>query len=246
MIRQLGRTFTALGMVLLIVAAAPWAASCSAATIIGQPVLLSTLLGGGSLVSGDKTFDNFSYLPTGDMPPASSVNVVAIQDNLGNFGIRIQGNFLDIATSLGGSDALVTFNVTAGPNRLISDVHMEGNPTLLGTFGSVSVVETFLPFCADPVACRLKIYDDNSLSPPGVLTASTILPTPTKTLPVQKDIAAYALPNPQNPTGQGQTATLSFVDQTFSQITIPEPATAALIVGGALGLVLMRRRSSSH
>jgi len=241
MIRQLGRSFIALGMVLVILAAG--AATCSAATIIGQPVLLSSLLGGGSIVSGDKTFDAFTYLPTGDMPPATSVNVVAIQDDLGNFGIRIQGNFLDIAASAGGSDALVTFNVTAGPNRLISDVHMQGNPVLLGTFGSVSVVETFLPFCADPVACVLKIYNDNSLSPPGVLTASTILPTPTKTLPVQKDIAAYALANPQNPSGQGQTATLSFVDQTFSQIVIPEPATAALVLAGALGLLLVRRRS---
>ena len=57
------------------------------------------------------------------------------------------------------------------------------------------------------------------------------------TLHVQKDILAYA----QTP---GSVATLSFVDQTFSQIMVPEPSSIAMLVAGValLGCVIRRRR----
>jgi hypothetical protein len=51
--------------------------------------------------------------------------------------------------------------------------------------------------------------------------------------------------NPQSP-ALPQTVTLSFVDQTFSQIVVPEPTTVALLFVGTFGFALMRRRSSLH
>jgi hypothetical protein len=241
MIRQFGRILAGLGALLLMTCFAPWTASCSAATIIGTPVALSTLVvPGATIVVGDKTFAGFTYSITGDMPPAPLVNVIPIQDDFGNFGIRFQGAFIDTTGAVGGSDALITYTVTAGDLRLISDAHLQGNPTRLGTLGSMSVTETFLPLGAAG-EFTMTIYDDQNVTPPK-LVDSTIFTTPVKSLSVQKDILGLAKVDQQSPAGP-QTVTLSFVDQTFSQIIIPEPATMVLLFAGTFGFAMMRRRS---
>lgn len=236
MFRQLCKTFAAFSLILLIFGTSAWDNACSAATIIGSPVALSTLtVPGGTITAGDKTFTNFTYNFTGDMPPGVNVNVIPITDDAGNFGIRFQGAFIDTTGVAGGSDALITYTVTAGPGRLISDAHIEGNPTRLGTLGSISVTETFLPLNQVP-PYRMSIYDDQNLG--AKLVDSTAF-TPIKSLNVQKDILGLAKVNPNSPEGP-QTVTMSFVDQTFSQI--PEPASALLLVGGVLSLGFARKR----
>jgi hypothetical protein len=238
MIRQLGRFSASIGIVLLTLGSMPWTAS--GATIIGTPVALSTLLvPGSSIVSGDKTFTNFSYLPTGDMPGAINVNVVAITDDAGNFGIRFQGAFIDTTGVAGGSDALIDYKVTADSSHRISDAHLQGNPSRLGTLGSISVTETFLPVGPNGEN-TMRIYDDQNINPPK-LVDSTVFATPVQSLSVQKDILALAKVDQSSPTAP-QTVTLSFVDQTFSQITVPEPATAVLMFAGVIGFGLLRRR----
>ena len=235
MFRQLRKTFVALCLFLSVWGTAAWDATCSAATIIGTPVALSTLVvPNGTITVGDKTFTNFTYNFTGDMPPAINVNVIPITDDAGNFGIRFQGAFIDTTGVPGGSDALITYTVTAGDGRLISDAHIEGNPTRLGTLGSISVTETFLPLNQVP-PYRMTIYDDQNL---GTKLVDNTVFTPIKSLNVQKDILALAkLPNePQGP----QTVTMSFVDQTFSQI--PEPTAALLMLCGVMGFGFIGRR----
>lgn len=240
MIRQFGRILAGLGALLLMTGFSPWSASCSAATIIGTPVVFSTLANvpGATIVVGDKTFGGFTYTITGDMPAASLVNVVPIQDDFGNYGIRFQGAFIDTTGAAGGSDALITYNVTADANHLISDAHLQGNPTRLGALGSMSVTETFLPLGAAG-EFTMKIYDDQNVTP-AKLVDSTIFTTPVRTLNVQKDILGLARVDQNSPVG---TVTLSFVDQTFSQIVIPEPTTLALLFAGIFGFALMRRHS---
>ncbi len=210
-------------------------ATSSAATIIGTPVKLSTLIdGGGSVTAGDKTFTNFTYLFTNDMPGATGVNIVPIQDDLGNYGIQIQAAFIDLPSSQGGSDAKLSYTVTAGSNRLISDAHMAGNPNLLGTTGSVSVTETFLPLGANG-EFTMEIYDDEGHPVPQLMD-STVFTQPAKSVNVQKDILIIV------PTG-GQSGTISFIDQTFSQIEVPEPALGLLMLGSVAGFAFLRRRS---
>src|SRR3954451_1487997 len=244
MIRQLGRILAGLGVFLLMTCCSPWLAPCPAALIIGTPVVLSTLVvPGATIVVGDKTFGGFTYFTTGDMPPATLVNVIPITDNAGNFGIRFQGAFIDTTGAAGGSDALITYNVTAGANHLISDAHLEGNPTRLGPLGSMSVTETFLPLGANG-QFTMKIYDDQNVTPPKLID-NTVFTTPVKTLNVQKDILGLAKVNPNSP-DLPQTVTMSFVDQTFSQIVVPEPTTVGLLFAGTLGFALMRRRDSSR
>src|SRR5262245_45010115 len=120
MIQQLGRILAGLGALLTMTCFSAWTASSSAATIIGTPVALSTLLvPDATIVVGDKTFGGFTYSITGDMPPAPLVNVIPITDDAGNFGIRFQGAFIDTTGAVGGSDALITYTVTADATHLI-------------------------------------------------------------------------------------------------------------------------------
>jgi hypothetical protein len=244
MMRQLDGILAGLGALLLMICISLWAAPCSAAMIIGTPVVLSTLVvPGATIVVGDKTFAGFTYSITGDMPPATLVNVIPITDDAGNFGIRFQGAFIDTTGAVGGSDALITYTVTTDASHLISDAHLEGNPTRLGTLGSMSVTETFLPLGANG-QFTMKIYDDQNVTPPKLID-NTIFTTPVKTLNVQKDILGLAKVDQSSPNAP-QTVTMSFVDQTFSQIVIPEPTTVALLFAGTFGFASIRRRNASY
>ena len=207
----------------------------SAATIIlpnPNPTTLDTLLAPGATYQvGDKLFTDFTYHITGTMPDATGVNVLPIQDMDGNFGIRLQGGFVDLPGG-GSSDAVVTFNVTAlNRTQLIIDAHLAANVALLGP-GLASVTETFLPLFP---TMSLLVYDT-----PGaiLLTDSVDFGTPVRTLPVQKDIILFSAAD----AGQAGFASLSFVDQTFSQIA--EPSTISLIglASMFLGAMYMRRR----
>jgi hypothetical protein len=233
MFRQLRRTTVVACLCSLAMVA--WSATAPAATIIGTPVLLSTLtVPGGTIVVGDKTFTNFTYNFTGDMPPATLVNVIPITDDFGNFGIRFQGAFIDTTGVAGGSDALIEYRVTAAPGFLISDAHLQGNPALLGTLGSISVTETFLPLNQVP-PYQMTIYADQNL---GTKMVDQTVFTPIQSLNVQKDILGLA--KLAGSTGPPQTVTMSFVDQTFSQV--PEASAVMLSLIGCIGLGLKRRR----
>ncbi|MEX2317119.1 MAG: PEP-CTERM sorting domain-containing protein [Pirellulales bacterium] len=205
---------------------------CQATLIVGDPVLLSTLHNNpdGEILVGDKLFSRFFYSAVGDMPPVDRVNVTPIQDDDGNWGIRFTAPFIDFIDLVGnaGSDATIVYRVEAlNESQLISDVHMAGNPALLGTTGSASVVETF-----EDHEIVLKIFDDFGNIQ---LTDFALLPQPVRFLDVQKNILLAA--------GNGS-ATLSILDQTFSQV--PEPTAIALVmIGLALGSCCVRRRFSA-
>lgn len=204
------------------------------ATILGDAIPLSQLVDDGRVVVGDKEFTEFSYSSTNDMPSADGVNVIPIQDDFGNFGIRLQGAFLDSAGSQGGSDALLTYRVTAlDPLYLITDAHLVGNPNKLGETGSISVTETFLPLGALG-EFTMEIFDDDSHPQPR-LADEVIFDEGRRSLGVQKDILAFAQQG-------GALVTMSFVDQTFSQTLIPEPASAAVGMLGVVGAAIGTRR----
>jgi hypothetical protein len=229
-------------VVLLVLGAASPAAASS--ITLGDPIVLGTLIGDGSITVGDKLFDLFAYSSTGDMPDAFGVNVIPIVDGDGNFGLRFQGGFVDLYGD-GPSDALITYRVAAtDPLSLISDVHLSGNPAVFGykchksyhcrESGLIAVTETFLT--GDPFT-ELLIFD---VDPgPSRFVDWALLTTPVPTLHVQKDILAYSK-------SKGTAATLSFIDQTFSQVTVPEPSTISLLIVGLAGLWRLRRRSCGY
>ena len=68
----------------------------------GSVPLSDLLTPGSTFTSGDKIFSDFTYNKTGDNPTAENVNVIDIQDALGNYGIRTMesvGEFLYIGTA---------------------------------------------------------------------------------------------------------------------------------------------------
>lgn len=206
--------------------AAAASSSSQAALILGDPVLLSTLHDNpnGVIIVGDKRFSNFNYTAVGDMPGADRVNVTPIRDDLGHLGVRFTGPFIDLVGN-GGSDATITFQVDVlGSGMLINDVHLSGNPNVLGDGGSASVTETFAG-----QNILLDIYDDfGNLK----LIDWADLAAPVRTLHVHKDILLF---------GQTGSATISIIDQTFSQI--PEPAAALLAIIGLVAGLGVRRRA---
>ena len=106
------------------------------------------------------------------------------------------------------------------PGKLISDVHLAANANVLGANGYAAITETFLP---ERCNTALSAYD---FQPgPRMLTDWADLTKPVMMLHVQKDITL-------NSANSNSLATISFIDQSFSQI--PEPATANLAVIGAL------------
>jgi hypothetical protein len=215
MVRKRFKWFAIVGLAVLV---------CAAPAAHAVPVPLSTLIGGGTKTCGDKLFSDFFYSYTGNMPAASGVNVDCVTID-GNLGLEFQGGFLDLPGG-NASDALIKYIVTVtDPRFVISDAHIQGNPKVFGTLGIMSVTDTFLPDAPNSMG-----ISDTKPGPLPTLSDFTIFATGYKTLHVQKDILAFAI-------GETSFATMSFVDQTYSQTGVPEPGTLGLLGIGLLGFV---------
>lgn len=187
----------------------------------------------GKICNGDKKFSDFQYHPMGDMPDASLVDVVSITDAHGNLGIRFIGPFVDQFGG-GASEALLEYTVmVTDPSQLISDVHLAANANVVGEQGYAAITETFLP---DDPHVLLEVYD---IQPGGrQLVDWADLTVPVSMLRVQKDITLFGATS-------NSLATISFIDQSFSQI--PEPMSAIAFFSGIamLRTVAWRRRRNA-
>ncbi|QEG34021.1 hypothetical protein Pr1d_12930 [Bythopirellula goksoeyrii] len=224
---------------------------------IGQSVKLNLLTSGEipGVVVGDKLFKEFIYSWTNNMPAPENVNVTAIIDSDDNFGIRFQGSFSDLPGDLVASDASLSFSVHVvheptngnseaengyGSTRfLISDAHLksavfldEGTP---GSFGSVD--ESFLGNVPQ-IPQTLHVFNSTlgqggKKSEDGVIFDNTY-----EWLHVQKDIYAFAAEGANAP------VRMTIIDQTFSQVEIPEPSSATILMMlGSVAVMGFSRRS---
>ncbi len=199
---------------------------------IGQSVKLNLLTENEipGVVVGDKLFQEFIYSWTNNMPAPENVNVTAITDSLGNFGIRFQGAFSDLP-DIGqqiASDASLSFSVhVVGENNLnrISDAHLasaifldENNP---GSFGSID--ESFLGNVPS-IPQTLHVLNSTLGAGGRQFEDSVVFGNTYEWLNVQKDIFALASANAIAP------VRMTFIDQTFSQVEIPEPSSATILM----------------
>jgi hypothetical protein len=226
------------------------AALLFAGGVRSQAVTLADLINhtngsNGTITSGDKVFSGFSYSVSGTgLVDASNVNVNPITLN-GNFGLQFQAGWNN-PNSGTTTDALLGFVVTA-PGPLIVDDELLGNPyTLAGSgtnslTGSVSIVETAIN-PSNVTISSLSIQDSAVYNPTtGNTTHTTISDdhslfsaTPYTSLTISKDMQFR---------NGGLEPTLSYVDQTFSQV--PEPGVLGMLLSSGIAgsLFLLRRKA---
>lgn len=209
----------------------------------GSPVILADLLSGQvmGVTVGDKSFSEFFYstLPGDDMPAPEDINVFGFQDDDGNYGVSFHGAFIDLPGN-GPSDALLRFTVEVTPEAQaqgfrISDAHLFAGGVGVGENSVFTIDETFQQNDAtlNAFATTLGGPLETQLSDWVFFDEDPINEVYTR-LRVTKDI--FALAGDTN-----QPARTTVIDQSFSQVQIPEPTTLGLLGLALLGVALGRR-----
>lgn len=233
--------------------------SCSSAYTNNEFNLKDLIDNNGSFVVGDKLFSNFVYTKNGDgMADAALITVVGIIDpSPWTYGISFRGGW-GFVGSPGGQNlqtAFIGYDVEILPNYpdyYIVDNHMRANPTVLvGGDGTVRITETLFDWPGlnsiedvnIPGKFQKVVFANrvNGVIDPLSTGSDLMNFLPQKKIRIEKDLLFESRLN--QATGQWGSVSLSFIDQTFSQI--PEPAFFQMGVLASLGgLGLLRMRSN--
>jgi hypothetical protein len=183
---------------------------------------------GFSCTIGDKTFSNFTYTASsgGGATPVAAADIAITTINNGASAIGFQFSAPWVVASTQSLDSLIGFNVAVTPPTggvFIHDASLVQGGTSFSGAGVASVSEnlsnltTLLTITA---AGQTVLSDQATFSNTG-------------SVGVTKDIAVRA---------NGGSASISLVDDTFSQTTVAEPASLAILGGGLLSLGLLRQQ----
>lgn len=216
------------------------------------PTTLADLLQGGSLTVGDKTFDNWSFVPTGSSDgrniDPSKIVVSTLADDGSGYGLDF--NVLDGLLTVTGDDIYAYVDLALGfhvsvtdPGQRIVGASLGYNPagafysyqvdgsTDVGSFGC----EYFAAY--DPThTCDLSIQFSvlNDVGTSRIADSAAFAAV--SDLWVTKNFLVWAV-------DATDSAGIWGFYQRFQQTAVPEPGTLALLSLGLLVLGLGRRRS---
>jgi hypothetical protein len=205
-----------------------------AATAVTLQSLIDTQ---GSIITGDKKFDNFHYVGDSFAPTAAQINVLGeVMGGLNGieFDSYWHANPLAVPTQ-----ANITYDVTVlDPTLFISDIHLDADPSVIGGNGQSLVKLSASDATHGTVLPGNHLLEVYQLVPgtPPVQNAFANTTGLFKKLTVETTFL-------QSADSATTTASVLHVQESFSQ-AVPEPSTYAMaIVGlGMVGFSLRRNR----
>jgi hypothetical protein len=214
-------------------------ATAGMATAQAQSVTLADLISShGTLTTGDKLFSNFNYEASTGFPTAADIQVKSEVVG-GNNGIEFDA-FWHANPGQIPQNANITDDVTVtDPIYYISDIHLDADPSLIGTAGQSLVKLSASTLAHDSVLpsdhALLQVYQ--TVGNPSVINDFAFTTSLQKTLTIETTILQSADSLNANPS-------VLHIQESFTQ-AVPEPSTYALSMVGLVMMGLVARRKGA-